>query len=98
MTTFYSDRTIPIGERLKPAPKAISAGADASAELPAKLDVAVIGNDAAAKVFVAARTPVAVAIPTAPGRKRPGLALWLLLLIVIAAIVWFVIRRMRTAP
>jgi len=62
------------------------------------LDVAVIGNDAAAKVFVAARTPVAVAIPTAPGRKRPGLALWLLLLIVIAAIVWFVIRRMRTAP
>jgi glycine oxidase len=43
MTTLDSDRTIPIGERLKPAPAAIPAGADASAGLPANVDVAVIG-------------------------------------------------------
>ena len=62
------------------------------------LDVAVIGNDAAAKVFVAAHPPLAVG-STTPGARWPGVIVWLpLLLIVFAVILWIVLRKMRTAP
>jgi len=42
MTTLDSDRTIPIGERLKP-PADTAFDAKTSPDLPAKVDVAVIG-------------------------------------------------------
>lgn len=61
------------------------------------LDVAVIGNDAAAKVFVGAHAPMAVGKPTVT--RGPGLIVWLLLLlIVIAFILWLLLRRIRTTP
>lgn len=61
------------------------------------LDVAVIGNDAATKVFVGAHAPIAVGIIT-PRASGPGFIVWLLLLIVIAVILWILIRKMRTTP
>jgi len=43
MTALDSDRTIPVGERLKAAPETILAGENVAAGIPAKVDVAVIG-------------------------------------------------------
>jgi hypothetical protein len=61
------------------------------------LDVAVIGNDAAAKVFVDASPPAAVGTITGGGGGGGGiLEQWwwlLLLLLVLIIIVWFVIRK-----
>lgn len=80
----------------------VAAGVKGDALLDAcTLDVAVIGNDAAAKVFVNARTPVAVGnIVTTPGGgggRRS--ALWLLLIIVVVVILLILLlRRRRTTP
>lgn len=61
------------------------------------LNVAVIGDDAAAKVFVGAIPPVAVAALAGGGGIGGILATWwwllLLLLLVLIIIVWFVIRK-----
>jgi len=65
------------------------------------LDVAVIGQDAAAKVFVGATAPVAVgAVVATAGRDLAGLTawLWLLLLLAIIVIVWLLVRRKKTTP
>ena len=59
------------------------------------LDVAVIGQDAAAKVFVGATAPIAVGtIVTTSGHGLAGLPLWLwlLLLLAIITIVWLLVR------
>jgi hypothetical protein len=66
------------------------------------LDVAVIGNDAAAKVFVGMPDPIAVGnIVTTSGGRGPGFRLWWLLLLIvllgIAFIVW-IVRKRRTTP
>jgi len=66
------------------------------------LDVAVIGNDAAAKVFVGARDPFAVGnIVTTSGLSGSGFRLWwlwlLILLIIIVLIVW-IVRKKKTTP
>jgi hypothetical protein len=62
------------------------------------LDVAVIGQDAAAKVFGGATAPIAVGT-IVPSRGLLGLPLWLLLLLVaIIVIVWLLIRRARATP
>ena len=60
------------------------------------LDVAVIGQDAAAKVFVGAPAPIAVG--TISGERGPGLIVWVLLLIAIAFILWLLIRKARKTP
>src|SRR5262249_53781726 len=59
------------------------------------LDVAVIGQDAAAKVFVGAPVPTAVGtIVGPPSKGRPGLWVWLLLLLVILVlIIWWFLRK-----
>ena len=63
------------------------------------LDVAVIGRDAAAKVFVDAIPPVAVGTVVATSSTSvPKLLLWLLLLIAIILILWFVIRKAKATP
>ena len=62
------------------------------------LDVAVIGDDAAAKVFVGARAPLAVG-SIAPGVRWPRFIVWpLLLLILLAMLLWILLRRVRKAP
>lgn len=65
------------------------------------LDVAVIGNDEAAKVFVGAPAPIAVGNITATS-GWPGLRVWLLslfLLAVILIILWMIlVRKKRTSP
>jgi hypothetical protein len=66
------------------------------------LDVAVIGNDAAAKVFVDMPEPIAVGnIVTTSGGGGLGFRLWwlwlLILLIVIAFILW-IVRKKKTTP
>jgi hypothetical protein len=65
------------------------------------LDVAVIGNEGVAKVFVSAPAPFAVGNITATS-NGPGLIGWLLLLFVLAVIViilWMLlIRKKRTIP
>jgi von Willebrand factor type D domain len=59
------------------------------------LDVAVIGNDAAAKVFVNARQPVAVGTIVSQRSEFP-LWLWILLLvIVILFLLWLMLRRKK---
>ena len=68
------------------------------------LDVAVLGSDEAAKVFVGAPAPVAVGIVTGPstsggGKAGPGLKLWLLLLVIFlvaALMLWILIRRRKS--
>jgi len=68
------------------------------------LDVAVIGNDEAAKIFVGAPDPVAVGnIVTTSAESSPGFRGWwwwlLVLLIVIAFILWILwLRRKKTTP
>ena len=76
----------------------IAAGVKAGALLDAcTLDVAVIGNDAAAKVFVGAPDPVAVGKPIV--NERSGLIKWLLLVVLIALILWgFLILKRRKTP
>jgi len=77
-----------------------SAGVKGEALLDAcTLDVAVIGNDAAAKVFVTLPQPIAVGNVSGGGRGSRYL-LWLLLLIVfIVLLIWWLLRgRRRTTP
>ena len=65
------------------------------------LDVAVIGQDAAAKVFVGAVAPIAVGtvVATSSQGLPPGLSLWLLLLLAaIIVIVWLLVRRGKATP
>ncbi len=73
-----------------------AAGVKGNALLDAcTLDVAVIGNDAAATVFVNARQPVAVGT-IAGGRSEFPWWLWLLLLlIVILFLLWLLLRRKK---
>jgi len=60
------------------------------------LDVAVIGQDTAAKVFAGANPPVAVGTIVAPtGHGIPLSLLLLLLAIIIIIIVWFLVRRKK---
>jgi VWD domain-containing protein len=81
----------------------IAAGVKAGPLLDAcTLDVAVIGNDEAAKVFVGAHDPLAVGnIVGTDGGRGPGFRmwwLWLILLLIIAFILWLWARRRRTTP
>lgn len=66
------------------------------------LDVAVIGNDAAAKVFVTAPDPVAVGnIVTTSGQSGPGFRLWWLLLLIVLIVIVFIlwiVRKKKTTP
>ncbi len=63
------------------------------------LDVAVIGNDAAAKVFVNANPPVAVGtIVQTAGGVILGLPWWVWLLILIAIIILLLLIRQRKKP
>jgi hypothetical protein len=65
------------------------------------LDVAVIGQDAAAKVYVGARAPIAIGIPVVKGSSFSWLCviLFLLSLAVIAVLLWLLLkRRKRAAP
>jgi hypothetical protein len=67
------------------------------------LDVAVIGDDAAAKVFVGAPAPIVIGtMVTTSGERGPGFIVWLLLivvLVVIAFILWMLRRRKtQTTP
>jgi hypothetical protein len=63
------------------------------------LDVAVIRQDGAAKVFVGAIAPVAVGTVVATSSKSAlELLLWLLLLLAIIFIVWLLIRKAKTKP
>jgi hypothetical protein len=61
------------------------------------LDVAVIGEDAAAKVFTTRPTPIAVGtiVTTGPGLLGLPWWLWILLLIILLIILWWLIRRGR---
>jgi hypothetical protein len=59
------------------------------------LDVAVIGNDAAATVFVNARQPVAVATITGGGSEFPNWLWFLLLIIVILFLLWLLQKRKK---
>jgi len=78
----------------------IAAGVKGEALLDAcTLDVAVIGNDEAAKVFVTLPQPVAVGNVVSEGGKGSRYLLWLLLLIVlIVLLIWWLLRRRRTTP
>jgi hypothetical protein len=61
------------------------------------LDVAVIGDDKAAQVFVNAPEPVAVGKPVV--NKTPGLIKWLLLLILIVIVLWLLLfLKKRKTP
>jgi hypothetical protein len=60
------------------------------------LDVAVIGQDAAAKVFVNAHPPTAVGTIVAP--PSPGIPSWLwwvLLLLLLVLVLWFLLRKKK---
>jgi hypothetical protein len=59
------------------------------------LDVAVIGSDAAATVFVNARQPVAVGTIAGGGSEFPWWLWLLLLLIVILFLLWLLLRRKK---
>ncbi|HLX83387.1 MAG TPA: hypothetical protein VKR59_05795 [Terriglobales bacterium] len=59
------------------------------------LDVAVIGSDAAATVFVNARQPVAVGAIAGGGSEFPWWLWLLLLLIVILFLLWLLLRRKK---
>jgi hypothetical protein len=60
------------------------------------LDVAVIGDDKAAQVFVNAREPVAVGNPVV--NKKPGVMKWLpfLILIVIILLLLLLLKKRKT--
>jgi hypothetical protein len=63
------------------------------------LDVAVIGQDAAAKVFVGATAPTAVGTVVAtPSSSLARLLLWLSLLLAIVIIVWLLYRTAKATP
>jgi hypothetical protein len=69
------------------------------------LDVAVIGDDAAAEVFVGAAAPTAVGSPVFTGSSsdggwpRPALWLLILLVLVIVLLLWILLtRKSRTSP
>src|SRR5262249_35007238 len=63
------------------------------------LDVAVIGQDAAARVVVGATAPTAVGTVVATSSNSlPKLLLWLLLLLAIIFIVSLLVRRAKTTP
>ncbi|TAM82476.1 MAG: hypothetical protein EPN47_07365 [Acidobacteria bacterium] len=75
-----------------------AAGVEPGALLDAcTLDVAVIGQDAAAKVFVGARVPIAVGLPLVTGSSfsRLCVILFLVLLVVIAVLLWILLKRRR---
>jgi hypothetical protein len=79
----------------------VAAGVKGEAFLDAcTLDVAVIGNDEAAKVFVTLPQPVAVGNVVSGGGRGARYALWLLLLIVLILLLlwWLWHRRRRTTP
>jgi hypothetical protein len=79
----------------------IAAGVKGDALLDAcTLDVAVIGNDAAAKVFVTLPQPIAVGNVVSGGGRGSRYLLWLLLLIVLIVLLiwWLLRRRRRTTP
>ena len=88
--------------RLRERTRAVCAAAGVKVESlldACTLDVAVIGNDDAAKVFVTAPVPLAVG-NIAAAAKGPGLRLWLLLLAVLAVIViilWILLVRKKHA-
>lgn len=90
--------------RLRERTRAVCAAAGVKVESlldACTLDVAVIGNDDAAKVFVTAPVPLAVG-NIAAAAQGPGLRLWLLLLAVVAVIViilWILlVRKKHTTP
>jgi hypothetical protein len=63
------------------------------------LDVAVIGQDAAAKVFVGATVPTAVGTIVATSGPSPlKLLTWLLVLLAIIVIVWLLVRKGKGTP
>jgi hypothetical protein len=79
----------------------IAAGVKGEALLDAcTLDVAVIGNDAAANVFVTLPQPVAVGTVVDGGARGSRYLWWLLLLIVLIILLiwWLLRRRRRTTP
>ena len=80
----------------------IAAGVKGDALLDAcTLDVAVIGNDAAAKVFVNLPQPVAAGnVVSESGLRGSRYSLWLLLLIILILLLiwWLFRRRRRTTP
>ena len=80
----------------------IAAGVTGDAFLDAcTLDVAVIGNDAAANVFVTLPQPVAVGNVVSGGGRGSRYLLWLLLLLIVLIVLliwWLLHRRKRTTP
>ncbi|MDQ5846734.1 MAG: hypothetical protein M3539_15715 [Acidobacteriota bacterium] len=99
---FYAKDLDPqVAERTRAV--CVAAGVKAGPLLDAcTLDVAVIGNDAAAKVFVGMHDPLAVGniVGTSDGRGS-GFRWWwllLLLLILIAFILWLLRRKRPTTP
>jgi len=99
---FYADNLEPaIRERAKGV--CTAAGVTAGPLLNAcTLDVAVIGQNAAAKAFVHAAPPAAVGTIVDGGTTAGGMLerWWWLLLVVLAliAIVWLLVRRAKTTP
>lgn len=64
----------------------------------ATLDVAVIGDDNAAKVFVDMHAPIAVGqFATTSGQGLLGSLKWVLLVLLVALILWIVIKRRKSA-
>ena len=61
------------------------------------LDVAVIGQDAAAKVFVGTTVPIAVGTVVTTS-SHSLLWLWLVLLLAIIVTVWLLVRKAKTKP
>jgi hypothetical protein len=98
--SFYA-KDLEAGVREKALRVCTAAGVKPGALLDAcTLDVAVLGQDAAAKVFVGATAPIAVATLTSTSNQGlpPRLLLWLLLLAAIIVVVWLLIRRGRPTP
>ena len=98
---FYANDLDP---KLRERTRAVCAAAGVKVESlldACTLDVAVIGNEEAAKVFVSAPVPLAVGNIAATS-KGPGLIVWLLLLVVLAVIViilgMLLVRKKRTTP
>jgi hypothetical protein len=97
---FYA-KDLEAGVREKAQGVCAAAGVKAGPLLGAcTLDVAVIGQDAAAKVFVGRAAPTAVgAVVIASSNSLSKLLLWLLLLLaIIIVIVWLLVRRATTTP
>jgi hypothetical protein len=95
---FYA-KDLEVGVREKALGVCTAAGVKPGPLLDAcTLDVAVIGEDAAAKVFVGAAAPIAVGTVVATsGHGLPPLWL-LLLLLAIIVIVWLVVRKVKPTP